>query len=392
MRRERAPTSRARLITTGSFQGTRNTGSAVPPRIACSCARRDGMSLGACSPSMTIQSKPAPAMISAAIGLQSPLHSPIWRRKPESACLNALRGKFPGHSGISPISSVHSDRSFSRRLCGQVKAPDFPDNPKLVGKQAAKVRQGPRRDPKPEPQIRRSRSVGDRLDQSANVPIAECKGLQRARISLRQRNMIGHKHVGVTDLLVNLDCFDKVNIAFVRKDLNKIVPVSANVAEVDVEDFFANAKISNHIKNLHRWVFEIFRDGSLAEVKPVVSTLLYGDESLEPVEGTQHPVYALIAFRRHSRILRMTSHSNFVLIGHRNHAVEKIRNALPEGVCIHVTGLGERRCRMSFGEIPHVVHGIATARYAPGAKDTENAHVVLDGWNAGQRTILDEGL
>ena len=204
--------------------------------------------------------------------------------------------------------------------------------------------------------------------------------------------MIGHKHVGITNLLVNLDRFDEVDISFVGEDLNKIVSVATDVAEVHIEDFLASAEISNHIKNFHPWVVEIFGDGSLAEVKPMVNAFLNGDEFLEPVDSAQHPGYALIPFRRHARILRMAGHSNFVLSGHRNHTVEKIRNALPEGVGVHSPSPGERRFRMSFGEIPYVVHSIATPRCATGAKNTKDAHVVFDGWNASHRAVLNKRL
>jgi hypothetical protein len=201
--------------------------------------------------------------------------------------------------------------------------------------------------------------------------------------------MIGHKHVWIINLLVNLDRFDEVDIAFVREDLDKVVAVPTNVAKVYVEDFLARAKKSNHIKYLHCWVLEIFGDGPLAKVKPVVSTLLDGDEFLEPVHGAQHSVYALISFRRHTRILRMAGHSNLALIGHRNYTVKKICNTLPESVSIHAPGPRERCCRMSLGEIPCVIHRVTATWYASGAKNTENAHVVLNGRNASLSTILD---
>src|SRR5580658_3865824 len=235
----------------------------------------------------------------------------------------------------------------------------------------------------------RSGSGADRLDQAANVSVAKCEGLQRFWIRLGQRNVIGHKHVWITDLLINLDRFDKVDITFVREDLDEVVAVAANVAKVHVENFLASAKISNHIKYLHRWVLEIFGDGPLAKVKAVVSTLLDGDEFLEPIHGAQHSVYPLISFRRHARILRMAGHSNLALIGHRNYAVKKIRNTLPESVRVHAPGPREWCCRMSLGEIPCVIHRVTATRYTPGAKNTENAHVVLNGRNASLRTIPD---
>src|ERR1700674_522041 len=108
--------------------------------------------------------------------------------------------------------------------------------------------------------------------------------------------MIGHEHVGIADLLVNLDRFDEIDIAFVREDLDKIVSVTPDITKVYVEDFLASAEITNNIENLHRRVLEIFGDGSLAEVKPVVGALLNGDKFLEPIDCAQHPVYTLIPF------------------------------------------------------------------------------------------------
>ena len=54
---------------TGSFVGTRTTGALWLPLSAISCGMRLSTSLGACSPSSRIQSKPATPSTSAAIGL-----------------------------------------------------------------------------------------------------------------------------------------------------------------------------------------------------------------------------------------------------------------------------------------------------------------------------------
>ena len=59
------------LTITGSFHGTRTTGCDGYGAIACSCARIVGTVFGACSPSISSQSKPAPATTSALYGFAS---------------------------------------------------------------------------------------------------------------------------------------------------------------------------------------------------------------------------------------------------------------------------------------------------------------------------------
>src|ERR1035438_7559023 len=99
--------------------------------------------------------------------------------------------------------------------------------------------------------------------------------------------MIGHEHIGVADFLVHLDCFHKVDITFVREDLNKVITVSTNVSEMYVEDLLARTEVTDDIKNLHAWILKILRDSSLAEVKSMIGTLPNRDEFLEPVDGAE---------------------------------------------------------------------------------------------------------
>ena len=75
---------------TGSFQGGRTIGVAVPRTEACNCANKSGISLGECSLSSRIQSKPASAMISATIGLHRLDHRPICNLPAAMARLKAL--------------------------------------------------------------------------------------------------------------------------------------------------------------------------------------------------------------------------------------------------------------------------------------------------------------
>src|SRR5262245_19766258 len=87
-----APASSTRLIVTLSFHGGRTTAVAVPPASACICWISAGTSLGECSMSSTIQSKPAGARISATTLSASCVHSPTWGRPSASPRLKALRG------------------------------------------------------------------------------------------------------------------------------------------------------------------------------------------------------------------------------------------------------------------------------------------------------------
>src|SRR6266567_6268211 len=81
-----------RLKRTRSFQAGRTMGVAVPPAIACKELKTIGSSLGACSVSIRIQSKPAPAMTSTARLLQRLFQRPICGRPSRIACLKGLMG------------------------------------------------------------------------------------------------------------------------------------------------------------------------------------------------------------------------------------------------------------------------------------------------------------
>ena len=65
----------------------------------------------------------------------------------------------------------------------------------------------------------------------------------------RQRHVVGHEHVGIADLLVHLDRLHEIDVAFVGKDLDEVVAMAANVAEMDVEDFFARAEVADDVED-----------------------------------------------------------------------------------------------------------------------------------------------
>src|ERR1700682_99753 len=85
-----------------------------------------------------------------------------------------------------------------------------------------------------------------RLDQSPDVTVAVGERLQPSRVVRRLGYMVGHQHVWITDFFVDLNGLDEIDIAFVRINLDKLVPMPADITEVDVEDLLARAKVTNH--------------------------------------------------------------------------------------------------------------------------------------------------
>ena len=77
MRKLKTPASSSRLMSTVSFHCGRTTGADEEDFSAISCGIRDRMSLGACSRSISNQSKPARPRTSVEIGLPSALQQPI---------------------------------------------------------------------------------------------------------------------------------------------------------------------------------------------------------------------------------------------------------------------------------------------------------------------------
>src|SRR5205823_3198855 len=101
-------------------------------------------------------------------------------------------------------------------------------------------------------------------------------------------------------------------------------PVSADIAEVDVKDLFPRSEIADYVPDLLVGVSQHLGHGTLAEIQSVIRALLYADELLEPLHGTQHGVDALVSGRRHAWIVRMARHPYLVFVGDRNHFVQEI--------------------------------------------------------------------
>src|ERR1700720_1094963 len=128
------------------------------------------------------------------------------------------------------------------------------------------------------------------LDQSADI--AETKGerLLAAGIIGNLRHVVGHQHARIANLFVNLDGLHEVDITFIRVYFDEIVAMAANIAEVHIEDLLPHTEVTDHVKNLLAGVLEHLGYRALAEVEPVVWTLLDGDELFQAVRRPENAV------------------------------------------------------------------------------------------------------
>ena len=131
--------------------------------------------------------------------------------------------------------------------------------------------------------------------------------------------VIGHDHILVIDFVQSSHNLQHVHVAFVRIDLLKIAPFTANVAEMDVENFLTFSQITNHIVNLTIRVLQHLCHAAQTEIQSVVWAFKDRNEFLQPLDSPQHTVDSLEAFRRHAGIVRMAGESNLVLLADRNH-------------------------------------------------------------------------
>src|ERR1700733_14216368 len=89
-----------------------------------------------------------------------------------------------------------------------------------------------------------------RLNQRSNVAVTESKGLQAVGVVGGHWNVVRHEHIGITDLFVHLNGFYKVDVPFIGIDLQEIIPMAANIAEVHIEDLVARTEIADDIVDL----------------------------------------------------------------------------------------------------------------------------------------------
>src|SRR4030095_14266101 len=113
----------------------------------------------------------------------------------------------------------------------------------------------------------------------------------------------------------------------------EIQKAAFDISEVHAEDLLAGSEVTNHIEDLFAGLFELLRHRALTEIETVIRTLLDRHESLQSIRRSQHRVDAAPSGAlRHTRVLRMTTHANLVLIRHRHDTLEKVRDSLPVGI------------------------------------------------------------
>ena len=115
----------------------------------------------------------------------------------------------------------------------------------------------------------------DRLQQRCDVAIneGECCSLWIGSRDLR--HMVGHQHVLVANLLVDLDALEHVDAAFVGEHLHEVEFVSSDVSEVDVEDLFATAEVTDDVEDFFARIVEHLGHRALAEVETVIRALVH---------------------------------------------------------------------------------------------------------------------
>ena len=99
------------------------------------------------------------------------------------------------------------------------------------------------------------------------------------------RGVIHHKRPVKAHLLVGLHRPEHIDVAFVDKDLPKILGCAAHVAEVDVGDF----ALATHAADALVHVNAHFGDAALTEQHGVLRTGVEGEDALVLVEGGDNP-------------------------------------------------------------------------------------------------------
>ena len=88
----------------------------------------------------------------------------------------------------------------------------------------------------------------------------------------------------------------------------------------------------------------------------------------------------------------MAGHAYLVLIRDWNHAIQEVRDPLPEPVRVDLARDRERRLRMRLRQLPLAVARVAAPRRSARAQHAEDAHVVFDGRQPHLRAVPDHRL
>src|SRR5579863_9777468 len=113
--------------------------------------------------------------------------------------------------------------------------------------------------------------MGLGLEKASNIAEIEGKAfIDAAGIVLETRRMVGHQKPVISDLAIDLQRLDEIDIAFIREGFDEIVAVAADIPEMDIEDLAPFAEPADHVTDFLARLLQHLRHGALAEIQPMI--------------------------------------------------------------------------------------------------------------------------
>ena len=117
-------------------------------------------------------------------------------------------------------------------------------------------------------QISSTTPLAERLQNSLDIAESVGEPLPAVGVVRVERHVVGHEHVGVVHIPKRLRDCGHVHVSFVGIDLFETVAASADVAEVDVEDFLLAADAADDLVDFRCRVLQHFRRRAQQRLKP----------------------------------------------------------------------------------------------------------------------------
>src|SRR5215469_17823913 len=92
------------------------------------------------------------------------------------------------------------------------------------------------------------------LDKRSDISVTIGERLQPIGVGGSSRHVVRHEQARIADLFVKPDRLDKVNIAFVREDLNELIAMASDIPEVNIENLPASSEVANDVEDLLPWI------------------------------------------------------------------------------------------------------------------------------------------
>ena len=128
------------------------------------------------------------------------------------------------------------------------------------------------------------------------------------------------------------------------------------------------------------------------KVQTVIRSYLESKRTFEPRHRPQDTHNSLEAGRRDAGIVGMTRGADLVLVADRDHAVEKIGDALPGRFFRDPSGARQLVGVLGLGQLPGAIAATAPAGCCSGSQHAEQAHVVFEGRDLGRGAGRDHFL